>query len=68
MKITRVSCLVCGWSSTNAEAIENANHYGECSGECYGATTLLRWDYENGEICVTNTETGDQVRLEEVSA
>ena len=67
MKIIKVSCLLCGWSSTDEFTIEAANAYGECGGYCRVGNprpTLLRWDYESGEICVSHTGSGDLVRLE----
>ncbi len=62
--ITKVTCLVCGWSSDKQTDIENANQYGECLSDCDGIPTLLRWDYLDGDIRVSNTSTGDYVDLE----
>lgn len=64
MKIIKVSCLSCGWTSTDEFTIEAANGYAACLGWCEGEDTLLRWDYESGEICVSHTGSGDLVRLE----
>ena len=63
-KIEKVTCLVCDWSSDNQTDIENANQYGECLSDCDGIATLLRWDYANGDIRISNTSTGDYVDLE----
>lgn len=63
--MNKVSCLSCGWTSTDEEKINRANYFGECLGDCLeGSETLLRWDYESGEISVSHTGTGDSVCLE----
>jgi hypothetical protein len=62
--IVKVTCLVCNWSSQDADEIESANQYGECLSDCDGIPTLLRWDYVNGSIRISNTSTGDYVDLE----
>ncbi len=62
--ILKVSCLVCGWSSEEQSDIESANQYGECLDICNGTPTLLRWDYSDGDIRVSNTSSGDYVDLE----
>ena len=62
--ISKVTCLVCDWSSEEQSDIENANQYGECLSDCDGIPTLLRWDYANGDIRISNTSTGDYVDLE----
>ena len=62
--IVKVTCLVCNWSSQDADEIESANQYGECLGGCEGQEVLLRWDYVNGSIRISNTLTGDYVDLE----
>ena len=63
-KIEKVTCLVCDWSSDRQTDIENANQYGECLSDCDGIPTLLRWDYVNGSIRISNTSTGDYVDLQ----
>ena len=43
--------------------IESANQYGECLNTCDGTSTLLRWDYVDGNIRISNTSNGDYVDL-----
>ena len=61
--IQKVTCLICNWSSESQNDIEDANQYGECLDVCNGTPTLLRWDYSNGDVRITNTSTGDYVEL-----
>jgi hypothetical protein len=61
--IKKVSCLVCDWSSESQNDIESANQYGECLNTCDGTSTLLRWDYVDGNIRISNTSNGDYVDL-----
>jgi len=61
--IQRVTCLICNWSSESQNDIEDANQYGECLEVCNGIPTLLRWDYSNGDVRISNTLTGDYVEL-----
>jgi hypothetical protein len=63
--ISKVTCLVCNWSSQDADEIESANQYGECLGGCAGEEVLLRWDLQDDSIIVTNSETGDRVACNE---
>lgn len=62
--ILKVSCLGCNWASQDDEEIQSANHYGECLDVCNGSPALLRWDYADGNIRVSNTSTGDYVDLQ----
>jgi hypothetical protein len=50
--ISKVTCLVCNWSSQDADEIESANQYGECLGGCAGEEVLLRWDLQDDSIIV----------------
>ena len=61
--IQKVTCLICNWSSESQNDIEDANQYAECLEVCNGTPTLLRWDYSNGDVRITNTSTGDYVEL-----
>jgi hypothetical protein len=63
--IVKVTCLVCNWSSQDADKIESANQYGECLGGCAGQEVLLRWDLQDDSIIVTNSQTGDRVSCNE---
>ena len=60
-EITKVTCLSCNWSSSDKQDIENANWYGECLDVCAGQEVLLRWDFEDGSMSVTNSHSGDSV-------
>lgn len=57
-KIKRVACLVCGWSDTDPQKIENANFYGECLSCTEG---LLQWEYKEGGMMITNSENDQRV-------
>jgi hypothetical protein len=63
--ISKVTCLVCNWSSKDVDEIESANQYGECLGGCAGEEVLLRWDLQDDSIIVTNSQTGERVACNE---
>jgi hypothetical protein len=62
--ILKVTCLSCDWSSSDKHDIENANWYGECLSVCSGQEVLLRWDFEDGSMSVTNSRSGDSVETQ----
>ena len=59
--IKKVTCLVCSWQSEEESGIENANWHGECL-NC--PERLLRWDYADGSIAITNSDTDEKIEWE----
>ena len=59
--IKKVTCLVCNWQSEEESGIENANWHGECL-NC--PERLLRWDYADGSIAITNSDTDEKIEWE----
>ena len=53
--------LVCNWQSEEESWIENANWHGECL-NC--PERLLRWDYADGSIAITNSDTDEKIEWE----
>lgn len=59
----KATCLICNDSTDNTQNIEWLNWYGECLNyECGG--TLLRWDYADGSIRITNSTTDTAIEWE----
>lgn len=57
-EIEKVSCLLCEWSAIQESDIESANWYGECL-SCHKG--LLRWDYKDGGLAITNSMTDEKI-------